>query len=303
MSEFLLKGLDGANPLGFLAALGTLRTATAAWSTRSVKMRWAQRSGGWRPELEISEVEPDEGAFLERMNAELKKMEGHAALTFASDLTLSADAFRRELIAAQGSSTPADHVRAEFLTAFGSDVVSNEDGIISDTAFRTVSGAGNQHFLGFMQKLVRETDTGNLRDALFTTWRYRDVGMSMRWDPADDRRYALRWNEPSGDPVMTVRGANRLAIEALPLFTTMPVGRRLETTGFTQKRGRGALWSWPIWEVQACLDVVRSLLSMEELQDEVPDRNQLARRGVREVFRCQRITQGKYRNFTPAVPV
>ena len=31
MSELTLKGLDGANPLGFLAAIGTLRIATVVW--------------------------------------------------------------------------------------------------------------------------------------------------------------------------------------------------------------------------------------------------------------------------------
>jgi hypothetical protein len=303
MSEFHLRGLDGANPLGFLAALGTLRMATAAWPTSAVRMGWIQQSGGWRPRLEIAHVDVDEDVFLETLNAGLKKMEGHLAISFATDLNVDVRMFRAELAAALIAASPAEHVRADFLAAFGSDAIADEDGIISDTALRTMSGAGHQHFLGFMQQLVRETDVIHLRHALFETWRYQDDKPSMRWDPADDRRYALRWDEPSGDPVKTVRGANRLAIEALPLLPTMPAGRRLETTGFTHERGQGVLWSWPIWEPPICLDVVRSLIAMEELRSGIPDRSMLLSMGVREVFRSQRITQGKFRNFTPAVPV
>jgi hypothetical protein len=165
-----------------------------------------------------------------------------------------------------------------------------------------MSGAGHQHFLGFMQQLAHATDLGNLREALFNVWRYRDDKPSLRWDPNDDRRYALRWDNPSGDSIKTVRGANRLAIEALPLLPAVPVGKRAETTGFTQERGRGVLWTWPIWHPPLSLDVVRSLLALREIQRETPDRGLLSRMGISEVFRCQRITQGKYRNLTPAAP-
>ena len=71
---------------------------------------------------------------------------------------------------------------------------------------------------------------------------------------------------PSGDPVRTMRGANRLAVEALPLFPTVPGERHLHTTGFSQRRGEGVLFSWPIWEGALSIEVVRSLLSLAELQ-------------------------------------
>lgn len=47
-------------------------------------------------------------------------------------------------------------------------------------------------------------------------------------------------------------------------------------------------------------DPLRSLLSLAELQSESPPQAQLAERGVVELYRSQRITQGKYRNFAPA---
>ena len=51
------------------------------------------------------------------------------------------------------------------------------------------------------------------------------------------------------------------------------------------------------------MDVVRSLLSMAELQEPEPDHAVLRARGVVEVYRNQRITTRKFRNFTVASPV
>ena len=99
-----------------------------------------------------------------------------------------------------------------------------------------------------------------------------------------------------------MRGANRLAVEALPLFPAAPGEGGLQTTGFTQRRGKGVLFTWPIWEVPLHLDTVRSLLSLAELQEPRPDRESLAARGVVEIYRSQRTTRDKYRNFTPALP-
>lgn len=125
---------------------------------------------------------------------------------------------------------------------------------------------------------------------------------SRRWDTADDRRYALRWNEPSGDPIRTVRGANRLAVEALPLMPTMPVNGRLETTGFKGTGARNTFWTWPIWTTPLVLDAVRSVLALRELQLDPLPRADLAARRIAEVYRSQRLTIRKFRNFAPAQP-
>jgi hypothetical protein len=44
----VLKGLNGSNPLGFLAALGTLRSLSIAWHERQVLMTW-RKIDTWRP--------------------------------------------------------------------------------------------------------------------------------------------------------------------------------------------------------------------------------------------------------------
>jgi len=168
-----------------------------------------------------------------------------------------------------------------------------------------MSGAGHQHFLYFMRKLIDETNTEHLREALFGPWRYRDPAPSLRWDPEDDRRYALRWREPSTDPLRTVRGANRLAFEALSLLPVIPTHTRAVTTGFTGQRSSNIFWTWPIWSRSLPLDVTRSLLSLSTLvtENEANSHAELTARGIVAVFRSQRISIGKYRNFTPAQSV
>ncbi len=202
-----------------------------------------------------------------------------------------------------------DRSWADFAAAFGCESTQNDNGTIQDTALRTMSGAGHQHFLGFMVNIIKRTEAVHLEKALFHPWRYDDPldTQNLRWDPADDVRRALRWRDPSGDPQRRKRGgmlgANRLAIEGLPLLPSVPVARReLRTTGFTGRASRGTYWTWPIWSGALTLDVVRSLLGLPEIQSD-PGSEALRRRGIVQVFRSRRLTVGKFRCFAPAEPI
>ena len=295
----LLTGLDGSNPLAFLAALGALRTLARVWPKRDVRLGWQCKSGCWRPTIATSPP-PDAASVVEAMQPELSRAAQFKAFRFAADLKLPPNKFTSFIrLASVQWHDGSDPRCAEFAGAFGCEALTNKDGTIQDTAFRTMSGAGHQHFLAFMAELARVTNGEHLRTALFKPWRYDEQKLSMRWDPSDDRRYALRWNDPSEDVIRTVRGANRLAIEALPLFPVAPVGGNLQTTGFGSLGGRGVFWTWPIWEAFLPLDTVRSILALAGLQRKRPDRLNLAACGIVEIFRCERITVGKFRNFTP----
>jgi len=306
--EIALMGIDGSNPLGFLAAIGCLRTITSAWSDRQIAVSWRISRGAWRPVLHgIGAEESD--SFLEVLNRTLKSMQDHPALNFSSDLVVNTETWRALAQQAQAAASPQDRTYADFIAAFACESIPRTERgmeeMVQDTALRTMSGTGHQHFLGFMDELVKSTELSHLQAALLHDWHYTDPGPSLRWDPNDDRRYALRWGNPSNSsksPIRTVRGANRLAIEALPLLPTAPSGKKLATTGFTQRPGDGVYWSWPIWVVPLQLDPVRSLLALRDLQVTNPDRRCAAARGIAEIFRSQRITVGKYRNFTAAQP-
>jgi len=311
MTETLtLKGLDADNPLAFLAALGTLRALSQAWPDATVRLHWGLTDGALRPLLTLPAGTNEQG-ILDTLIDQLRGLIDNSALTFAKDLAVARQIFRDAARCAYDRATFGSHVAAEFIAAFGCDALADaKTGIVQDTAWRTMSGAGHQHFLEFMCTLASDTSIEQLAAALFAPWRYCDPGPSLRWDPVDDRRYALRWNEPSGDPIRTVRGANALAILGLPLFPTQPLGVTLGTTGFS-RIPRKTFFTWPIWEDPLPLDVVRALLGLRELQlhgdtsphERLQARERLRARGVIEVFHSQRITQGKYRNFTSGVPV
>lgn len=306
--RLVLTGLDGSNPLAFLAALGALRALTLLPAT-GVRMGWCRSLGAWRPLLVAGE-DIDQEFILDRLCDQLDTMRDHPALARWDNLGVPPDEFRAYALDAVRAATTADRIWADYAAAFGCEAITTRDSkkasVVEDTAFRTMSGAGWQHFLGFMRNIVAGTEREHLRKALFAEWRHDDpvTNSSLRWDPADDIRHALQWRNPSGDPARknsgTVLGANRLAIEGLPMFPTAPQGSRLKTTGFTGSGRRGTFWTWPIWDVAIELDPCRSLLALDELQAEAPDPAQLRTRGVVAVYRSQRITEGKYRNFTPA---
>lgn len=313
MTDFLLGGLSADNVLAYLAALGTLRTASLAMPGQDVRMSWEGHQGAWQPRL-YCDTALDQDELIERLNDRLQASADLAALNLADDLTISVADFRTALLDAQTSVTANDRDNVDFLAAFGSDMVQSRlngkpTGQIADTAFRTMSGAGHQHFLGTMRTFIAETTERHLHKTLFESWTYDDPleKHSMRWDPMDDIRYALRWHNPSGDHNRKVSGcmwgANRLAIEALPMFPTQAVRDRLATTGFREGPRQPTELIWPVWSSPIGALEVRSLLTLPQLQSASPDLALLNAMGIKTVLRCQRITQGKYRNFTPAHPV
>jgi len=312
MTDFHLDGIDGGNPLGFLAALGTLATASSCLPGDSPRLTWSSRKGAWRPLLALRTLRTRED-LLDALHRDLSAAEDRRAFSIADNLSLACEAFRQNALQARDQADANNRSDADFISAFGSDAVEatsngKPNGKIADTAFRTMSGAGHQHFLGTMRTLARDTTIAHLAKALFQEWRYDDPleKHTMRWDPHDDVRRALRWHNPSGDPERrrngSMWGANRLAIEALTLLPTAPVRDRLRTTGFREIPRQGARWTWPIWTTPLGLDSVRSLLALSELQEEPPDRERLLMRGIAEIYRTRRITQDKYRNLVVAHP-
>jgi hypothetical protein len=306
----ILTGLDGSNPLAFLAALGTLRTLSLACPDRKVKMGWTQHGGAWRPVI-TADGELTPGVCLSTLEQGLGRMTGHLAFTLGDNLNVSAQDFRGYAVkttTAHSSREATERIAADFAAAFACDALVNEQMTVQDTALRTMSGAGHQHFLASMRHIISVTQVMHIERALFHPWKYDDpiAKQSLRWDPLEDRQYALQWRDPSGDPTRTERGtmlgANRLAIEGIPMITCAPEGKTLRTAGFSGRGARETFWSWPIWSTPIPLDVCYSLLACSLLthvdQSAIPV---LKSMGIQSVFRSQRITTGKFRNFTPAV--
>jgi len=295
MSEpVTLTGLRGDNPLAFLAAVGALRVLTLDRPDDPPRMSWTIERGAWRPVLhDLDGV--DAQSLPEKIEAVMGEVCGPEPFQFAKNTSVAPEELAPFVRDAANRAAPGDRRCADFAAAFGCEALTDRQGKVQDTALRTMSGAGHQHFVEFMRTLCEQTNVEHLREALFGPWRRQDEPPSMRWDPIDDRRYALRWKNPSAEQIRTVRGANRLAVEALPLFTTAPASGELRTTGFQRK-----IWTWPIWDAPAGVRAVRSLLTLAGLHADPPDRRRLRAMGVADVYRSTRITVGKYRNFSPA---
>lgn len=358
----LLRGLDGSNPLAFLAALGTLRSISIAWPRREIKMGWSNDAGPWHPILcgeGMSRAEgvidvvyrtlclgppgtQQEGQRLRERSRrsgkvitaaerrwrkqelpkterqERKKALAQAAdrrrgkwleiaaphLRIGPDTNLPATEFRAHLQDARRAGRPS-RSQLDALAGLGSDVP-DEDGLMTDTALRTMRGAGHQHLLTSMANLLHELERSHIEKALLHKWSYDDPvkNLTLRLDPVDDVRYALQWRNPSGDPARSssgsVLGANALAVSGIAVLPVIPSAAGVNTVGFAGRGASDALWTWPIWRPAVTLDVCRALLALPDLQQESPDRREILQMGIVEVYRTRRITTGKFRNFSPA---
>jgi hypothetical protein len=308
ITELDLIGLDGGNLLAFLAALGTLRILSHVLTDRNIRLRWRQLAA-WTPSLSC-DAKLSEDELVSILHKGLMGAAKSPQLSrLGDDLSVPPPEFRKFACDAAAAARPHERAWADFAAAFGCDVSFGDGETIQDTAFRTMSGAGWQFFLKFMRNIAEATTPEHLRKALFEPWNYDDPveNLTLRWDPIDDVRYALRWRNPSGDPGRkkqgSMLGANRLAIEGLPLFPTSPQPRYLATTGFKGSRSTNTYFTWPIWTDAIPLDVIRSVLSLRELQQDSADRTRLSETGIPEIYRSQRITIGKVRNFTPSESV
>jgi hypothetical protein len=373
-SAIVLTGLDGSNPLAFLAAVGTLRLADQCFPGRC-RLHWVSR-GKWVPVLTLPGGVTEEGLVgdlhvrLHRTadpaadtvaNQKKKRYEGlkkrvrdaekrvrerklrgkeraaaleaeveplqreaEAAradwlvaleavvparfLALGKTLSVTADEFRRFTTSVAGAlhagaeekpsqteqsqHDPARREDADFAAAFGSEACVFDNGRVEPTEFQLIVGSGHQYFLETLRALMEQVTPDKLRRALFGPWGYADVRLSFRWDPAEDRRYAYGWSNPSDAEVRTEHGANLLAAMALPLFPSVPTERGLGTTGFDVTGDRPTL-TWPIWAPPVGLDTLRSLFALKELREPVPDRARLGPLGVEEVYRSVKIEVGR----------
>ncbi|MBX3467379.1 MAG: hypothetical protein KF878_10855 [Planctomycetes bacterium] len=189
-----------------------------------------------------------------------------------------------------------------FVVAFGSEAVLDKDCRVQPTPLSFLNGAGGKCLLKTCRELAAVTTAEHLSRSLFETWSYQDEQLALRWDPADDRRYALRWGDPGKDTAGTEWGASRLAIEALPLLPTAPAGpKELKALGW--RRGSdGFELTWPIWDSPLALPTVASLLGLATLGRERPDRSTLRAMGVVEILRARRTLVGKNVFVSVAVP-
>lgn len=306
-----LVGLEPDNLLAFMALLGLLRALDAAQPEWHARAYWDQLRQPLRPVLRLACAQPKESVAA-------AAAEGTAALAEAhrfnrNDLNYPAEQARDLLLEAR------ERNRAELLDALMSDGAAREDGSIWPTPLCFLFGQGHQHFLSRLvdipsgrlpAKLVKTRRPPDLRApdyiarTLFEPWTRSDPTDGLRWDPAEDRRYALRADDPSGDPAGMQHGANRLAAIGLPVLSGTVVRRRSDmrflNAATSYGEDGGIRITWPIWTVPARLAGIRAMLAHPALAGDAQVIGELAPQGVAFAFRARRISVGKFFNVTVA---
>ena len=371
--EIVLSGIDGANPLGFLAALGTLAALhqeghgdgrlswrrVSTWSpvitgvgkldkhefARAIEgaLRGQDISNDSEQRRQVAQKGFDEAKTMERKAREAVKKRGlrgkerQAAIeseikpleeiTQAKRnnwlLALKDAVARRELAIGKHINCTAEEYRddhaavflndanletrepLDFLAAFASDVCIDNNKRVQTTPFCFITGSGRQYFLDTVRQLMEIVDGDRIAATLFKPWMYSDEKLSMRWDPTEDRRYALMDRDPTANnnKSRTEWMANLLAYRALVMFPSAPRGAALATTAW-MKLGDAHFFTWPLWEHPLDVGSIRSLLALEELGKPEPEHSILRQRGILAAFRSRRIRVGNpplYKiNFSPA---
>lgn len=293
----LFPGLDAASPLGALATFGLFRVL--AGTEPASRFAWANQSGVWHPIVYGPLAEASESALIGILvDALIDTTDDHPALAQPDRNQTTRDRF----IEAATKSKKDNRHRADWLTCQASEAVS------SDAISQLQTSRRDYHAVG-IRGLMDHMEGSHLHRVLFEPWDYADpiAGVSLHLEPREDRRHAYQWHQPSGDPTRKVHGgmigANRLALEAWPMFQSLPVGDRLMTAGFRGRRVRDTTFSWPVWTAPVSIETVRSLLALDGIRQKELDSDLCRTIGVADVFRSARILVGKTPNFTAAVAV
>lgn len=303
-----LPGLDGANPLAFLAAIGTLvvcdRLSKAEnppeWLTVAPTLSWGDSHSQHTPVLHFQSA-PSCTAFTEYLVEKLQRSpDNHPsawAVRMLDDKTHKLPNLIREICI-------FNEIHRGCLNWVSALILETSP----DSASR-LQTVRKDYLPDNLRKVMCSTQVDHLHRSLFETWDYADglANQSLHWEPTEDRRHAYQWHMPSGDPTRHRRGgmlgANRLALEAWPLFPSFPFGDKVATRGFKGFRATDTYLSWPLWHRPLSIDAVASLIALNHLQRDEPNGNELRDFNVSCAFRVQRVLVGKTPNFTTALAI
>lgn len=308
MNEVHLKGLEGTNPLGFLAALG-VQVAFASdpeqpclwWSDDVIPH--AVVDGEFSVERIADQAMEVFGRWKDSPAVNPKRHDG-STMPKGDELKLTPDDTRTYLSLAERDDSGSALVAA--LVAEGS-LDNNGAAKPSDLYFT----AGQQKFLDTVRRVLGGVSLDDVLTGLQGPWSYQSQLPSLGWDVIDDRVYALRANNPSPEKKLTNPGPEALAVLGLstyPVFARRGPGRGRQASYRTLTQGCSESWkngtySWPLWHKPASPHAVKSLLAHAYSHDStIADRSEWFRSwGVFRILQSSihRSSQGGYGTFRP----
>lgn len=300
MNRIDLPGLDGSNPLGFLAALGLLRIApgaTLGFSEDGSFQAFLNGFGKQASDLAaliaadaVASAAPQAAWRFTYTKAATKKQGPQKV----ADLKPPPSDFRYFLGTCLKSWMMGHEEAAAYAAAYGTDVAVDGNGNTKPTAFHFTAAA--QTFLGAVEGIRSSVNEEWVMTSLFEGHSERP-GRNLRWDPGAERSWALMASSPKGGGTSVDAPLEWLAFRGLPLLPCFPHRMRIITTGVSG-RGDKMAFTWPLWSIPASLQTVRSALQLEWT-------GSVTERSARGVFAVcssgiRRTSQG-FGNFGPSM--
>lgn len=265
MSRIQLEGVDGSNPLGFLAALGLLRVVPCAklgfsedGSCRAF-VDGLDRSNPALATLIAADAKAAESATAPWRFKYTKAATKKQGPQEVADLKSPPDEFRKFLATCIEAWLTGNDEAAGYAAAYGTDIAVDGKGNTKPTAFHFT--AAQQTFLGAVEGIRASVTQEWVETSLFKG-HGEQPGSNLRWDPGAERNWALMANNPSGDGTRVDAPLEWLAFRGLPLLPSFPCGSRIITTGVSG-RGDEMTFTWPLWSIPASLLTTRSALQVD----------------------------------------
>lgn len=294
MKDTHLPGLDGTNPLGFLAALGV--QIAFIMKQKGPKLWWSESvvphaivDGDYTVDCIVEQV-MDVIPQWKNSRTVNPELDG-SAMPRGDDLKLSSDHIRAYL------DTSSNDVAGELSTALVAEGSLDKQGSAkpSDLYFT----AGQQKFLDIVRQILSGVSAEDIRTGLLGRWKYESELPSLGWDIIDDRMYALRARDPSSEKKLTNPGPEALAVLGLSTHKVVANKDRTVTRGCSGTWKSGT-YSWPIWGRPASFYAVQSLLMHADYSDKTRH-DWFGSWGITKILesRIKRSSQGGYGTFGP----
>lgn len=271
-----LRGLNATNPVGFLAALGTLALAADALGDE-VLLGWRERTPNWTPVM-VSPHDLDRESLVNAVVEAHERRDLDAELGWEADvMTLSRDAVR-DLLSQRLSDDQDDAAAMVAACAAELPLRRGPEDRVAYTPFRLIPRVGRARFLATAHALSEaHGNHERVAHALFEPWRY-EKGNNLRWDPgATIPARAYTAEAPTHFGPLAVPGAMLLAVAGLRFFPLLLAHGQGACRGFGYARDRLV---WPIWRDPLSQRATRILLGLPELHADDPDHAMLDRHGV-----------------------
>lgn len=252
--ETHLPGLEGTNPLGFLAALGV----QVIFENESEQPRL------WWSDDVVPHAVVDGSFTVERITDQALKVFPLWARSPALSPSFGGKAkndakfstpeeIKRYLMASQSS----QHASSFATALLAEDSVDGQGKAKPTDLYFT---AGRQEFLKAARELLNGCTMTDIQLGLSGPWKYdNDKLDSVMWDVTDDRQYALSASDPSTNRKLINPGPEALAILGISIFPVFKGTERTLTTGCAG-RWKAGTYTWPLWKFPAGTDAVKTLL-------------------------------------------